>query len=64
MFHDAGNKLQHAATHYNTLQHTSSSSAMCVGNTLQHTAWRCNMLQHDATPIITPRDARSQFAPT
>ena len=41
---DARYKLQHTATHCNTLQHTATHC-----NTLQHTATHCTTLQHTAT---------------
>ena len=41
-------RLQHTATHCNTLQHTATHC-----NTLQHTATHCNTLQHTATHCNT-----------
>jgi len=42
------NTLQHTATHCNTLQHTATHC-----NTLQYTAIQCNILQHTATHCNT-----------
>jgi len=50
-------KLQHNASHCNTLHHTAS---YC--NTMQHDARHCNTLQHDATHCntdITPWEAQT-----
>jgi len=49
--HTGGVRVQHIATHCNTLQHTATHC-----NTLQHTATHCNTLQHTATHSHTQEE--------
>ena len=53
---EASLRLQHTATHCNTLQRTATH---CT--TLQHTATHCNTLQHTATHCNTLRHARTHM---